>query len=576
VRTGLLLCLLCALCSAQTTFVDWRDLKPGAQGKGRTVFAGETVSDFDVEVLGVLENSGPRQALILAKLRGGPLDRTGVMQGMSGSPVYFGGRLAGAVAFAFPFAKETIAGIRPIQEMLAAADPVPAQPLRARASIPFGEARLEEIATPVAFQGFTPATLDHFRDQLRQFGFEPRQGVSGGSAPANAAPGDPKRLQPGSMISVQLMTGDLSIGADGTVTHIDGNRLYAFGHRFLSIGDADLPFARAEVVTLLPTLTTSFKISNAREWMGSITTDRNAGVAGVLGRRARLVPLRITVESDANGRPRRETYQMQLAGHRVLAPFLTQMAVFSSLDATERSVGSSTVDVDAKVRLNGGLDPIVVRNRFAGDFTPALPAAMAIAQPLAALLESGLPGLQVEGIEVGLKLNPVRRQLRLDQAWLSRKEVRAGEEVEVHLSLLGDEGVETRRSVRYRVPGGLEPGPLQLSILDAGSANLYEARALYAGGALSGKSAREFVGALNRLKSNSGLTLRAGRTDATYMVGTAEMSGLPASAALVMAKSPLAGGGVWGSMGSKLGEIDVDFGEWLVSGSKALTLTVTP
>ena len=178
-------------------------------------------------------------------------------------------------------------------------------------TVPFGESRLEEIATPVSFSGFTARTIEQFGSELRKLGFEPRQGVAGG-APLGRAMGDPSRLKPGGMISVQLMTGDLAVGADGTVTHIDGSRIYAFGHRFLSVGDTELPFARAEVVTLMPTLSTSFKISNAREWMGSITTDRNAGVAGVLGRRARMVPLGVRVESSANGRPRVEAYRMEM------------------------------------------------------------------------------------------------------------------------------------------------------------------------------------------------------------------------------------------------------------------------
>lgn len=568
------LALIALSLRAQPGFLNWKDLKSGMKGTGRTVFEGSAIADFEVEVLGVLENAGPKQTLILAKLRGGPLERTGVMQGMSGSPVYFGGRLAGAVAFAFPFAKEAIAGIRPIGEMLAAADPLPG-PGPSRASVALGERRLEEIATPVSFLGFTPRTLEQFGDQLRKLGLEPRQGVSGGGA-IPAGLGDPKRLQPGAMISVQLMTGDLGVGADGTVTHIDGNRIYAFGHRFLSAGDTELPFARAEVVTLLPTLTTSFKISNPREWMGAITTDRNAAVAGVLGRRARMVPLSVRVESDAIGRPRVETYKMEMADHRVLAPFLTQMAVFSSLDATERSLGTATVAVDGQVRFAGGLPPLVVRNRFAGDFAAGVPAAMSVASPLAALLEAGLPGLRLEGIDVRLKVESRRRALRIDQVWLSRKEARPGDEVEVHLSLTGDEGAETRRSVKYRLPAGLEPGTLNFTVADGPAANLWEARQLYGGGSLAGKAPAEFIEALNRLKGNTGAHVRVWLTDAAFPVGSRELGNLPRSAAMILGRSPVGTNSNWGGTGSKVGELDLDFGEMVITGSKSVALTITP
>ena len=560
---------------AQPNLIPWKDLKIGAKGVGRTVFEGATISEFEVEILGVLENAGPKQALILAKLRGGPLEKTGVMQGMSGSPVYFGGRLAGAVAFAFPFAKEAIAGIRPIAEMLAAADPVPGGPAVLRASLPFGQRRLEEIATPVSFIGFTARTLEQFAPEMRKLGLEPRQGVSGGGA-VPPAMGDPKRLQPGAMISVQLMTGDMGVGADGTVTHIDGNKVYAFGHRFLAAGDTDLPFARAEVVTLLPTIATSFKISNPREWMGSITSDRNAAVAGVLGRRARMVPVTVRLESDANGRPRVETYKMEMAEHKTLAPFLTQMAVFSALDATERSLGSATVALDGVVKLAGGLPPLAIHNRFAGDFAAGLPAAMAMASPLSALMEAGLPGVRLEAIDVRLKVENKRRVLRIDQAWLSRKEARAGDEVELHLSLTGDEGVEETRSVKYRLPAGLETGPLNFTVADGPSANAWEAKPLYAGGSLGGKTPGEFIEALNRLKGNTGVHVRVWVADPAYAVGPRELGNLPRSAAMVIGRSALGGGASWGGSGSKVGAVELDFGEAIITGSRQLTLSIIP
>ncbi len=244
-----------------------KDVRAGQHGIGRTVFAGTRVEDFQVEILGVLDNLGPRQSIILARLSGGPLAETGVMQGMSGSPVYIDGKLVGAVALSFPQSKVAIAGIRPIEDMLRV-DPEPAadgtrqlaSTLPPRRS-PFvaGNQRLEEIATPVSFAGFTTATLDHFAPQLRTIGLDPRQGVSGGGAPSEQL-GDPKKLEPGSMISVQLLSGDMSTGADGTVTAIDGDHLYAFGHRFMAAGPTDMPFAQAEVLALLPNFASSFKI----------------------------------------------------------------------------------------------------------------------------------------------------------------------------------------------------------------------------------------------------------------------------------------------------------------------------
>ena len=218
------------------------------------------------------------------------------MQGMSGSPVYMDGRLVGAVALAFNFSKEPIAGIRPIEEMLAVGDPgQPPAALKAASNKAASNAdafasKLIDIATPVSFSGFTAGTLDQFAPQLKKLGLEPRQGVSsGGKLPPKL--GAPASLRPGDMIAVELLSGDMSIGAEGTVTAVDGKSIYAFGHQFMSVGNTELPFARAEVLTLLPNLNSSFKISSPLEWMGAITEDRSTSIYGELGRKADTIPV---------------------------------------------------------------------------------------------------------------------------------------------------------------------------------------------------------------------------------------------------------------------------------------------
>ena len=148
---------LAATIHAAPAIFPLKDIRAGQHGIGRTVFSGTRVEEFDVEILGVLENLGPKESIILGRLKGGPLEHTGVMQGMSGSPVYIDGKLAGAVALSFPFSKDPIAGIRPIEDMLRVQPDGPR--VMARERYVSRESRLEEIATPVSFSGFTSATL---------------------------------------------------------------------------------------------------------------------------------------------------------------------------------------------------------------------------------------------------------------------------------------------------------------------------------------------------------------------------------------------------------------------------------
>ncbi|MBY0505942.1 MAG: hypothetical protein K2X03_18645 [Bryobacteraceae bacterium] len=541
---------------AQPAFLPLSEVKSGQRGTGRTVFAGTTVSTFDVEILGVMENTGPKQSLILARLSGGPLANTGVMQGMSGSPVWVNGKLIGAVAFAFPFAKEAIGGIRPMSEILASVARGP-QP---RAALRFGEAQLEEIATPVAFNGFTARTLEEFGPRLREWGLSPRQAIGGGRP---RAAGDPRLLEPGSMISVQLITGDMTAGADGTVTWIDGKKIYAFGHRFLSVGDTELPFARAEVLALLPSLTTSFKISAAREWMGAITSDRNTAVAGELGREAKLLPMRITV----NGR---QSYQVNVAPHRFLAPLMVQMAAFSALDATERSFGSATVGVRGQIEFEDGLPPVKLANRYTGDFSVLGVASLSAATPLATLLESVTPGLRLKAIELNFDVVEERRQWRIEQAWPSQRQAAPGDTLELSVGLSAENGREERKKIRYTIPTGAKPGTLYFTVGDAPTLNSFEARNLFAGGTLAGKTPAEMVALLNRQRSNSNVYIRVWRADPSYAAGPVELPGLPPSAALSMAKSSPPPP----PTGSAVAELVIDCGPVVVVGSKSFELEI--
>lgn len=556
-----LACGLAQPARAQTNLLPLNEVKAGQRGIGRTVFAGTTVATFDVEILGVMENTGPKQSLILGRLSGGPLANTGVMQGMSGSPVWINGKLIGAVAFAFPFAKEAIGGIRPIAEILASTGNAAGAPRAQRAAVRFGDAQLEEIATPVAFEGFTQRTLDEFAPQLRDWGFSPRQALGGGRPRTT---GDPKQLEPGSMISVQLMTGDMTAGADGTVTWIEGQKIYAFGHRFLSVGDTELPFARAEVLALLPSLTTSFKISAAREWMGAITSDRNTAIAGELGRTAKLLPVRITVGPNR--------YTVNVAPHRFLAPLMLQMAAFSALDATERSFGSATVGVRGQIEFEDGLPPVKLANQFAGDFSVLGVASLSAATPLATILEGVLPGLRPKSIDLTFTVAEERRQWRIENSRADQRQVSPGDTLELSVALSAENGREERRKIRYTVPTGARAGTLYFTVGDAPTLNAFDLRNLFAGGTLAGKTPAEMIALLNRQRSNGNVYIRIWRADPSYAAGPVELPGLPPSAALAMAKgSPAPPPG-----GSLVAELAIDCGPVVVVGSKSFEVDVRP
>jgi hypothetical protein len=563
----------------QTAVFPLSEVRAGQHGIGKTVFSGNKIEEFQVEILGVLENLGPRQSIILARLSGGPLQNTGVMQGMSGSPVYINGRLAGAVALAFNFAKEPIAGIRPIEEMLAISGPAASktapEPRAARKDIPLSaalvgsenpNASLVEIATPVSFSGFTSGTLERFAPELKKLGMEPRQGISSGG-PLPSKLGNPAQLRPGDMISVDLLSGDLTIGAEGTVTEVDGKRIYAFGHRFMSVGETELPFARAEVLTLLSNLAASFKISSAREWMGTITQDRSTSIYGELGRKAETVPVAVTVK---DGRRAPIAYHMQLVNDRVLSPFILQMAVYSAIDATERTLGLASYSLRGAIEFQRGIQPLKLDNTYSGDFNVPLQASSGVSSPLAYLMASGFDGLKVKNITLEIEASERKRVLQIDQVTASPKEVHAGQAVDLTVTFTGENGIETQKSLRYTVPVGAPYGTLNFTVSDATSSNLLDYQQLAAS---APKSPTQLVSFLNNLRPNTNAYVRVWRTDPAFQVQGQDLPDPPASVGLILNKAQAAQG-LWFPHGSKIAELQIETGNTVVTGSKTVLVDV--
>ena len=578
-RMALVVCVLASALSAATSFFPVEDIRAGMKGIGKTVFKGGRIEDFQVEILGVIENVGPKQSLILARLSGGPIDTTGVMQGMSGSPVYIDGKLIGAVAMAFPYAKEPLCGIRPIADMLGGAGkPEPVAKVRLSdssvlAGLPkrgetlLGSGKMMDISTPISFGGFTRAAIERFAPQLRALGLEPLQGVSGGGR-IPAAMGPRSALQPGSMISVGLVTGDLSMGADGTVTYIDGERIYAFGHRFLSVGSTDLPFARSEVLALLPSISSSFKISSPKEWMGSMSLDRSTAISGELGRRASMVPVSIRVASP-NGK--RSSYQMEMVDDRFLSPFLLQMSVFSAIDATERTVGASSIVVKGQIEFRDGSAPVKLDNMYAGDGSAAPQVALSAAIPLAFVLQGGFSALRVKQVALDIESFDQKKQLQIDHVFAGHRDAHPGDRIELTVGLAGENGKLVTRKVVYAAPIGLGLGPIYFTVSDAGTANITDFRQTIGA---SPRSSAQLISTVNHLKVNTKAYVRVWRPDAAYQLHGEDYPAPPPSLSMILARAQTGYGGATQSLNSKLAELEIDGIGAVVTGSKTIQVEI--
>lgn len=550
------------------------EVRAGQRGVGRTVFSGERIEEFQAEILGVLDNVGPKQSLILARLSGGPLAKTGVMAGMSGSPVYVDGKLIGAVAFSFPFTTEPLCGIRPIEDMLAEAEPAPSraeapslqamlageQPLLpAPPRPPAGDGMLP-IATPVSFGGFTERTLEVFGAQLRSLGLRPVQGVGGRArGGAGSAP-----LEPGSMISVGLIEGDLSVSAAGTVTVVDGETVHAFGHPFLSSGPARLPMARASVLTLVPNLSNSFKLAATGDQVGAITLDRTAGVMGRIGGAPDMVPAGFQVNERA--------YGLTLVRDPFLTPFLLQMASFAVVDATERQLGPSTLRVGGRARFSGGVPDLDLGDVYSGPTSVSLQAALGTAAPLAFVMQAAGEELRIEDLEFEVEAAPEQRTLRIARAWTDRETVQRGEAVRLFVLLRDGRGAETLHHDSYTVPAHLTAGELLVSVSDANMANMADLPLLFDPG---GMPPERLVAAVNRLRHSDRYYTRFWRTQRGLRAQGQRFEQPPASLLAVLDAPRGASGGAQADPYTTLEERAGAAVDAVVEGAETIRLTVT-
>ena len=580
--------------AAQTPILPLDEVRAGMVGEGRTVFAGEEVESFGVEIVGVLDGAMPGRSIVLANLSGGPLAHTGVMQGMSGSPVYVDGRLLGAVAYAFPFAKDPICGITPFEEMVrftemplgvGAAPGVAAAPaLRFSPAgkpsfdpAPVPEVGIERdgrqllpIRTPVAASGLSPAAHRIVAPLFRQLGMELSPGGFTGATRAGAATQTGvSPLKPGSPVGATLIGGDLVLMASGTVTHLDEatGEVFAFGHPFTGLGTISIPMQAARVEANVASLSNSFRITSAGEPIGVWQQDRATGVRGRLGARARTIPLRIRVEGSRGGR---RDYDLEIVDHDLYSPVLAFSALVAVLSQEERPLGTQTIRLGARIGVADGRT-LAVEDVFASGAAGVLTGAAAlVAAPVALLLGNPVERIPVRDIEVDISASEEAQAATLSRAWLRSSRVRPGGTATLRVALRDFRGAEATRELEVPIPRSAAGSRLMLLVADALSVALSDQRQ-----GVTGTPARveQIYRAISRHRRQSRLYVRlVGSGRSAAVVGGEYLPSLPPSVRSVVSRD--SSGGLTRELpASVLWEGHLDF-DATVSGSRQLTLQV--
>ncbi|MDT4965583.1 MAG: hypothetical protein QOJ64_320 [Acidobacteriota bacterium] len=578
------------------------DLRPGMKGVARTVFSGSEPEEFGVEILGVIPGfPGPRQSAIIARLTGANAERTGVFGGMSGSPVYIEGRLVGAIAFSFPFSKEPIAGITPIKQMinvfergserntreameprtfsfteLASTTLTPNLPKPAVTGIQFvtplsvsspmisllGQ-QFQPIATPVVFGGVSQEALALYAPQLQANGLLPVSAVGGAAAITPLGPITEKTLAAGSSVSVQLVRGDYSIAASGTVTFRDGNRIYAFGHPFLSLGSSDMPMTESTVVTVIPNTNNSFKLAVPGQMVGAISQDRATGIYGQLGRAPKMIPVKINLHTS---RDRTDTFSYEVANDSFLTPLLLNLTVFSTITSSERVVGEATISVSGKINVVGQ-EPILVDRRFSTANAPML-AAGSVAVPVNALLSSGFENVQISGITLEINSTEQKYAALLERIALDRTETGRGETVEIQAYVRTESGKRFVQRIPVQIPRDVPLGQLLVFVGDGGALQQGSASQAFVPQDLS-----QLVGAINKIKKSDRLYVKLFRITSGAVIGTSELPNLPPSMIATL-NSDRTSGGYTPTVLSPIYEKELLPAEFVISGQQMIGIDV--
>ena len=587
------------------------EVKPGMIGVGRTVFEGAELSEFKVQIIGVLRNiQGPKRDLILARLEGGPIAKTGVAAGMSGSPVFVDGRLIGAVGYSIgSFPTEAIAGITPIEQMkdatamparrggeVAARIDLPitldslstalrasidrVKPFAARAAdvqaigLPASEGgqlatMLRPIATPLIFNGFEPEAVDLLGGLFKEAGFAPvaSPALGGRASAEERAALNNGPLREGDAVGVALLSGDAEMGATGTITHIDGNRVYAFGHPFFGLGPAELPMTRAYVYAMLPSLMSSFKISTMGDVIGTIRQDRATAIAGTLDKGPATVPMAVTLRSRRGDEVTTRRFNFQIGTDQTFTPLLAYVTLYNALSGYERQFGSATFVLKGRARVAGHGD-LAFEDVFAGE-SPTLAAATSIGGPLTMLMANDREPVKLDALDFTIDAYERPLSTTIERVWVDDIRPRPGRTIPLKVLTRSYRGEETISTVAITIPANVT-GPLAVLVADGRQLNALEQRELRR--SVQPQGVAQMLRLLNGTRRNNRIYVRVMTGAPGAVVNGEALTALPPSVLSVL-EGDRNGGSFSPIRSAAVGEYEIPM-DVAVVGARTLTIDV--
>jgi hypothetical protein len=526
-------------------------LQAGMTGTGRTVFTGSQIDEFDVEILGILQNDagiGAKRSLILARLSSKELEKSGVAQGMSGSPVYIDGKLIGAVAYSFPYAKEAIAGITPIGEMLtiekesgprsAYSSPIPVKKTLSLGELyelnkshfefdsplMYRNQTLQPLKIPLVHKGFSPRALNRMESVFTEMGFQLSQAGQEKMKIDDVSYTD-MTLRAGEPVGVQLISGDLEMAATGTVTYVNGNQVLAFGHPLYNLGPVDYAMTKAQVITVVPSIESSFKMTATGAVVGRFRQDRTSGVLGEIGKPPELIPVNIKLLS-ANQEVK--DIRVKIVDDKILTPFLMNSAVAGIMYTEERAMGDLTVEMVGDIYLENG-QSVHLEDMFSGNFDASVAEMSGLVTSITYFLTNNeFRDLDIHRVDLNFRTAEQVQFSYLEKVWLDKYDVNPGERIHVKIytrNFRGESIMQEGGIVAPHLPSGSE---FYLIIGDTQSMGRLES-GLYRTQAFSPRNLSQLIRVLSNQRKNNRIYFKIlARKPGLFLKGE-ELPNLPPS-----------------------------------------------
>ena len=439
-------------------FMPVNDVETGMEGIAKTVIVGDTISTFDVKVLGVMKDKGPSGHLILAKFSGPVMEQTGgIAHGMSGSPVYINGKLVGAVAYGWGFADGTVGMITPIEDMVKLWN----IPYEKNLSNTWDDKQLIPLGTPLMAYGFDAASMNYFKSKLPQYKYETYDTAS--------ASGDDieKPLEAGGSVAALLVDGDLKLGAIGTVTYVDGEKVVAFGHPFLKHGSSNYFMHNASIFTVVKSYDSAFKLGSMGREVGSVTEDRGAGIAGVSGVIAHGIPMRFHLKDTDMGRDK--TSSVKVIEDRDMTPTLAATSLYNMLNKTVDRSGSGTAKITYTITPKGKEHkPFTRTNMFYSSESISEKTVDEFYNVIDVLMNNRFINYEITDISVETEVTQDKKTAKLVDASASSTIVSPGDTIVVDVTLEPFRGEKVVKEIFFKVPEDQAIGKYTLEVRGGG------------------------------------------------------------------------------------------------------------